>query len=169
MGLISNATTGNITMAATGTIGINTLKFSDTNARTIDVRNSTTQGILRLGSGSTTSGVTEAGGILIAPGSGALTIGVAGTPGTISGGSATTNSTGDLIFINQSSNAVTVNSIIANNGSGAPALVNSGSGKVILAGANTWTGVMYLNSGTLEVATVNLATAAGPLGKSSAG
>ncbi|MEI6598249.1 MAG: autotransporter-associated beta strand repeat-containing protein, partial [bacterium] len=164
--LISNATTGNITMAATGTIGINTLKFSDTNSRTIDVRNSTTQGILRLGSGSTTTGVTEAGGILIAPGSGALTIGVAGTPGTISAGSATTNSTGDLIFINQSSNALTINSIIAKNGNGSPGLVNSGTGKVILAGANTWAGVIYLNSGTLEVAAVNLGTVAGPLGMS---
>ena len=169
--IIDSTTTNNVTLATAATISANTLKFSDTNARTIDVRNGSTQETLLLGAGSTTTGVTEAGGILVAPGAGALTIGVAGTPGTLTVGSSTANSTGDLIFINDSSNDVTVNSVIALHGTGAPPVVISGtgSGRVILAGNNTDTGALIINSGVLSVATVNVAATAGPLGQSAVG
>ena len=176
---ISGAT-GTVTLAATGTlaapIDTNTIKFSDVAARTIDVRDSGgTAGFWRLGAGGTaTGGVTNAGGILVASGSGALTIGVApgATGGSIMAGGTTTNAgLGDLVFINNSTSDIIVNSAIVNNGAaGVTSVVYDGrsTGKLILAGANTFTGAIYIDKGTLEVATVNSVASAGPLGQGTA-
>jgi fibronectin-binding autotransporter adhesin len=168
--LISSATSNNVTMAATGTINANTLKYSDPANRTIDIRNGSTQGILRLGANTTSGTVTTVGGILVASGAGALTIGVAGTPGTLNAGGTTANAVGDLVFINNSTSNITVNSVISNNGSGVVPVSYDGrsTGKLILAGANTFTGALIINKGTLEVATVNSVAAAGPLGQGTA-
>ncbi|MDP2324067.1 MAG: autotransporter-associated beta strand repeat-containing protein, partial [Gammaproteobacteria bacterium] len=171
--IISSSTTNNITLAATGTVNTNTIKYSDSTARTIDVRNGTTQGTLRFGAGVAGGGVTSVGGVLVATGAGALTIGIAGTPGTITAGGTTTNTLGDLVFINNSTSNITVNSVIANNGgtTGNSPVVYDGrsTGKLILAGANTFTGSITINKGVLEVATVNNAAVAGTLGQSTAG
>lgn len=165
--LISSATSNNVTLDTIGTIDVNTIKFSDTTARTIDLKNGSTEGILRLGAAGSST-VTRAGGILVVSGSGALTIGVSGTAGTLTVGNATANSTGDIVFINNSTNSITVNSAIVNNGTGAAAVVSSGSGKTVLAGANTFTGAIIINSGVLEVSSVNLSSVAGTLGQKTA-
>jgi len=168
--IVSSATTNNVTLAATGTINANTLKYSDTTNRTIDIRNVTTQGTLRLGANTGTGSVTTVGGLLVASGAGALTIGVAGTPGTLTAGGTTANAAGDLVFINNSSSDITVNAVIANNGTTAIPVAYDGrsTGKLILAGANTFGGAIIINRGVLEVATVNSAAAAGPLGQGTA-
>ena len=69
---VDDTTTNNVTLATTGTIDINTLAINGTTARTIDLKNAATQGILRL---------SAAGAILLANGS--HTIGVSGSAGTL--------------------------------------------------------------------------------------
>lgn len=141
---ISSASTGNPTMAATGTIDANTLRINDATARTIDVRNGATQGILRFG------GV---GGLLTSGGN--HVIGVAGAAGSITAGGAP-NTSGELIINNAS--GLTINSVVTNNGAGAVTLVKSGSGTLSLnrGGANsvgnTHSGGTIINSGTLNMA-----------------
>ncbi|MBL9090568.1 MAG: autotransporter-associated beta strand repeat-containing protein, partial [Planctomycetaceae bacterium] len=136
---IDNTTSVNVSLAATGTTDINTLTFADTLARTVDVRNLTTAGTLRFG---------VVGMILAGASSGALTVGVAGTAGTITAG-ATTNGAGELILANYSANPLQVNSVIAINGTGVVTVVKSGPGLVTLAGNNTYTGSLFVNNGVL--------------------
>lgn len=135
---IDNTSTGNTVLGA-GTTSINTLTFADSSARTIGV-----------GSGNTLNfGVV--GQILDGTGSGALTIGVSGAAaGTITAGGTVTNTAGELIFTNNSSNTMTVNSVIANNGTGATSVVKSGSGILTLAGANTFTGGIFIDNGVVQ-------------------
>ena len=133
--------TGNITLATTGTIDINTMRISDAAVRTIDVRNGTTQGILRCGA---------VGGLLISGINGHI-IGVSGTgtAGTITAGGAD-NTAGELI-VNTATNS-TINSVIANNGTGIVSLTKSGAGTLTLANnTNSFTGPTVVNAGTLTV------------------
>ena len=85
-------------------------------------------------------------GILNAAGASALTIGTGTNNGTLTAKTAG----GELIIHNFSSNAVTVNSVIANN-STASTLTKAGTGSVIVTAANTYSGVTFVNQGTLEV------------------
>ncbi|MDZ4782669.1 MAG: autotransporter-associated beta strand repeat-containing protein [Planctomycetia bacterium] len=140
---VDNSTSGDVTLAATGTIDANTFTFFDAAARTIDVRNGTTAGTLRLGT---------VGTILAGSGTGPLTIGIAGTAGSLTAGGTAANAAGELIFINNSANKMTVNSAIVLNGTGVTTVVKSGTGTVALAGLNTYTGSLYLNGGILEYA-----------------
>jgi autotransporter-associated beta strand protein len=167
--LLTTGGSGDVTLGAPGTLGTpnntNTLKFSDTNARTIDLGS----GFLRLGTGGAAGGgVTNAGGILVASGSGALTI----TGGSLMAGGTTTNTLGDLVFINNSTNDITVSSAIVNNNgtTGATQVVYDGrsTGKLILSGANTFTGAISINRGVLEVTTLNSVAFAGSLGQGTA-
>ena len=162
---IDSTTTNNVTLAAAGTLAapnmINTLKFSDTNARTFSLGS----GFLELGAGGAAGGgVTNAGGILVASGSGALTI----SGGSIMAGGTTTNTVGELVLINNSSNPLTISSaIVLNNGStGTTPVVISGTGRVVLSGSNTFTGGIFINSGVLEYSD---ATASKNLGNPTAG
>jgi autotransporter-associated beta strand protein len=167
--LISNATSNDVTLAAAGTLAapndVNTIKYNDSASRTIDLGS----GFLRLGTGGAAGGgVTNAGGVLVASGSGALTF----SGGSLMAGGTTTNTLGDLVFINNSSSDITVNSaIVANNGTtGTTPVVYDGrsTGKLILAGNNTFTGSLIINRGTVEVSTVNDTTVPGPLGQGTA-
>lgn len=168
--LIDSSTTNNITLAAVGTLAApnnaNTIKHSDSAARVINLGS----GFLRLGTGGAAGGgVTNAGGILVASGAGALTF----SGGSLMAGGTTTNTLGDLVFINNSTSDITVNSAIVNNNgtTGTTPVVYDGrsTGKLILAGANTFTGAIIINRGVLEVATVNDTTTAGALGQGTAG
>ena len=132
---ISSTSTGDVGQAA-GTVTINTLNANDATARVVTVG---TGNILRLGA---------VGGIL-STGTGGLTIGASGNAGSLTAGGAD-NAAGELIINN--STAMTVNSVIADNGSGAVALTKSGAGTATLTTASTYTGGTTVNAGTLALA-----------------
>lgn len=118
----------------------NTLRFTAAAAITF---NGTTPGALTL----------ESGGILVASGTGATSIGGTGTRGTLTSG------TGDLVVHQQStSGTLTINSVI--NGS---YLTKSGDGTLALSATNTFTGGTIVNGGSLAI------TSFGNLGATAAG
>ncbi|MBC7783337.1 MAG: autotransporter-associated beta strand repeat-containing protein, partial [Burkholderiales bacterium] len=63
--------------------------------------------------------------------------------------------TGDLVIHQLGSGALTIGSTVANGGLGATSLSKTGSGTVVLSGANTYTGINYVNAGTLSVGANN--------------
>jgi autotransporter-associated beta strand protein len=127
---------GNITLGA-ATTTVNSLLQNTATAATID----TAAGILRLGA---------VGGVLIPSASQSLTIGTAANSGTLTAGGAA-NTAGEIIVINNSANPVTVNSVVANNGTGVASFTKAGSGSATLAGSNTHTGTNSIVGGTLNI------------------
>ena len=87
----------------------------------------------------------QVNGILNATNASALTIGTGTNNGTLTANIAG----GDLVLLNFSSNALTVNSVIANN-STASTLTKAGTGTLSLTAANTYTGGTVLNGGTVN-------------------
>jgi fibronectin-binding autotransporter adhesin len=87
----------------------------------------------------------QVNGILNATNASALTIGTGTNNGTLTANTAG----GDLVLLNFSSNALTVNSVIANN-STASTLTKAGTGTLSLTAANTYTGGTVLNGGTVN-------------------
>lgn len=132
-------TLGNITLAA-ATTTINTLTQSasgGTSAATIAPAGQT----LRLGA---------VGGILMASGTGGLTIGTSVNDGFLTAGGAA-NTAGEIMIQQYSGNSLTVNSRIANNGTGVVRVTQSGTGTTVLTGTNTYTGSTTVNGGTLSL------------------
>jgi len=84
--------------------------------------------------------------ILVGTGAGALTIGT----GTNNGWLTTATAWGDLLLINNTANALTINSAIADN-NGFSTLTKSGTGTATLAGANIYSGGTTLAAGTLQL------------------
>jgi fibronectin-binding autotransporter adhesin len=101
--------------------------------------------------------------ILVGSGAGALTIGTAAGSGTLS----TATSGGDLLIQHYGSNNLTINSVIANNTS-ASNLVKTGSGTLVLAGTNTYTGTTSILEGTVSVASLSNGGANGVFGNTAA-
>jgi fibronectin-binding autotransporter adhesin len=130
---IDSTSTGNINIAA-GVTTANSILFADANPRTIDV------------SAGNTLGMGTIGTIMSAVNAGPLTIGTAPNVGTLRQGVAAGS---ELVLNNQSTNAITINSTIANNGNNVLTLNKAGPGKVILAGSNSFTGSTVITSGTL--------------------
>jgi autotransporter-associated beta strand protein len=85
-------------------------------------------------------------GILNVADGSALSIGTGTNNGTLTANTAG----GDLVLLNFSSNAVTINSVIADN-STASTLMTGGSGSIIVTVANTYSGVTSVGQGALEV------------------
>jgi autotransporter-associated beta strand protein len=140
---IDATSTGAISPGAATTTDLATVSFTDkTTARVLDVGAGK---ILRLG---------LVGGVQLTPLSADVAIGDPSAPGTITAGGAT-NVAGALLLTNFSGNLLTVNSAIANNGTGAVSLVVNGSGRVLLPAANTYTGLTTVASGALEVSNAN--------------
>ena len=135
--LVSSASTGNVTLAAAATVNLQSLNIKDATARTIDLRNGSTQEILR---------VATVGAILTTGGS--HTIGLSGTAGTLTAGG-TDGAAGELIVNNNS--ALTINSAITNNAGGVVTFTKSGPGLLTLTGTNTYTGQTYLNAGVTSI------------------
>ncbi len=108
-----------------------------------------TQQTVNIGAGDTLR-LGAVGGILLPPGADALTIDAAGSPGTLTAGGAA-NTAGELVLINNSSNLLTVNSAIADNGTGAVCVTKGGSGTLALEGANAYTGGTTLGAGILQL------------------
>lgn len=134
---LSGGTSGNVLLGATVT-NINTLAQNQTTATTIDTAGKT----LRLGA---------IGGILVPEGMGALTIGTAPNSGTLTAGGSVADLAGGLSVTANSANAVTINSVIANNGTGPVSLAKSGTGTLVLTATNTYTGSTSILGGTLEI------------------
>ena len=120
---------GNITLGA-ATTTVNTLLQSTGTAATVD----------------TAAQTLRVGGILVASGQQALTIGVAAGDGSLTAASAG----GELILQNFAGNPLTINAVIANHTS-ASSLTTGGTGNIILAGANTFTGATNIGGGTLTL------------------
>ncbi len=127
-------TAGNISLGA-ATTTINTLNQSTsggTSAATIDLAGK----------------LLATNGILVGPGAGGLTVGsgAGANVGTLMDAFAG----GSLVLTNNSSNALTINSVIADN-SFASNLTVSGTGVTVLTATNTYSGTTYIGSGTLQL------------------
>ncbi|CAN5667748.1 hypothetical protein BH11VER1_BH11VER1_17180 [soil metagenome] len=143
----SGGSNTSITPTAVGTTDINTLLQSASGGTGAATYDPGTTDILRLG---------VAGGILLAPTSGALTIGASANDGFLTAGGAASTA-GEIIVHQYSSNNLTINSSIANNGIGVVSLTlaGTGAGTTILNGANTHTGDTTVNKGTLALGNIN--------------
>lgn len=135
---LSPASSGDVTFAP-GVTRLGTLSMTDTNsARALDL-------------GGKTLRFSDIGGIQIIQGAQALTIGSAGDGSILTAGT-TDNSAAQLMLTNMSgASALTVGATLTNNGSGALSLIINGTGRTVLAGTNTFTGVVSVMSGVLEV------------------
>lgn len=133
---IDSSSTGTIS-GGSGTFQVNTLSMTDsTSPRTVDIG---AGNVLRLGA---------TGGIQITRGAQSLDIGVPGSAGALRSGTGT----GQIWISNLSDQAVlTVNSVLENNGSSALSVYFNGTGKTVLTGANTYTGVTQIGSGVVEI------------------
>ncbi len=128
-----------LTPAAAGTTDIQTLLHTATGG-TVTYNPGTTD-VLRLGA---------EGGIMM--GSAApFVIGATPNDGVVTAGGAD-NTAGTLYLTNQhGSNMMTINSTIANNGSGVVGVVKAGIGSLTLAGTNTYTGKTVIGGGRLII------------------
>jgi len=99
------------------------------------------------------------GVILLAPGSMGLTLGTNSNDGFLSAGQ--TNSVGgELIFINNSANALTDNAPLTSNGTGTLSVTVNGSGVVNLYGSTNAFNALYVNSGTVNLQNVTFISGA---------
>lgn len=136
---INNSSSSSVGLANPGTTDVNTLMMDGTSARTINIGAEKT---LRVG---------KVGGVLLAAGAGSLTIGVSGSAGKLQGGGAAANSAGEMLLTNFSSNTLLVNAAIVDNGVQPLTLTKAGSGTLILAGSNTYSGPTAIHAGALQV------------------
>jgi len=120
--------TASSNITGSGTLGTNTLKIANSGTGTLD-----------LGSGNTLA--LTAGGLLFT-GSADYQISSGTLVSTISG-------TSDLIVHQNGSGTLTVSSVIAN-GNGVSTLTKTGTGKLVLATNNTYTGQTYINGGVIS-------------------
>jgi autotransporter-associated beta strand protein len=139
--IITGGGSGNITPAAPGVTDINTLK--GTAADGTATYDPGTTDTLRLGA---------AGGILLPTGVTPLTIGAAANDGILTAGGAD-NTPGTIYLTNNHSTSIlTINSIIADNGTGVVSVTTSGAGTTKLFGNNTYTGRTIIGGGVLAIA-----------------
>ncbi|MEI6654986.1 MAG: autotransporter-associated beta strand repeat-containing protein [Verrucomicrobiota bacterium] len=134
-------TAASITPAAGGTTDINTLLQNATGATS--TYDPGTTDILRLGA---------AGGMLVSSSASALTIGTTANDGKLTAGGA--DNTACMLYLTNAhaSNILTINSTIADNGTGAVSVTTSGIGTTMLVGTNTYTGKTLISGGTLSIA-----------------
>ncbi len=135
--------TANNTWAATQNLRISSgITMSAARSLNTLLYNGTTATTLNLGGFALTM---NAGGILMSSN--------ATNTFTISNGSlqGQASANDELVIIQNSASALTINANIVNNGSNGTIVTKSGSGQLVLNGTNTYSGNTYLNSGTLTV------------------
>ncbi len=132
--IVEAGTSGNVTLAASGTTTVGTIFNAGTVAPTL----------IDLGEGSTLR-LNDLG--TIAAGVNGLTI----TNGAITAGGVA-DTAGTLDLFNDSAIVTTIGSSLADNGAGVVGLAKSGTGVVVLSGANTYSGATTINGGTLALA-----------------
>ena len=144
---VDDATSGDVVQGS-GTTSLATLSLTGTASRTLAV-----------GAGKTLLFASQ-GGVQSTSSAGDLTIGTLGNAGTVSAGPGVG---AEFIITNASpTGQLTINSVIADNATGAPALNITGPGKTVLTGSNTYGGVTYVTGGILEIQNgVALGTTAG--------
>ncbi len=170
VGATDGSTAANNVKSAGTTFTFGAVAADVTDINTFLYSNATTVGTLNVGAGGATSVLRfgAGGGILVAgiTGAKALTVGSAANSGIITAGGAA-NTPGELILNTGSTTAnsltLTVNSTIADNGSGAVTLVKTGNSQLTLAGTNTYTGGTYVEAGRILVNAVT-----GALGRNAA-
>ncbi len=133
---VDDSTVGDVVQGS-GTTTLATLSLTGTASRTVTV-----------GAGNTLLFSNE-GGVQSTSSAGDLTIGSLGNAGTISAGA---GSAAELIITNASSSGVlTVNSVIADNATGAPRVNLTGPGKTVFTASNSYGGITVVNGGVLEI------------------
>jgi autotransporter-associated beta strand protein len=108
-------------------------------------------GTINLGAGSNTLTL---GGLLNA-GTGTLTIDGTGGSGTV-----VVEATTNELIVNTANAAIAISAPITNNGLTAGTLIKTGSNRLTLSGANTYTGGTYLNAGVLALGSTTSSTTA---------
>ena len=124
-----------------------------THLNTLSMADSRQDRLIQAGTGQTLRLGTQSGIQLLA-GARNLTVGTSGFTSTLSAGGTVTNTAGQLFLSNHSSaSSLTVNSNLANNGTGVVTLVINGApgSRTILNGTNAHTGGTQVSSGILEV------------------
>ncbi len=138
--IVTGGTGDSLAPAASGTTDVHTLLQAATGgAVTFDPG---AGDVLRLGA---------AGGIMVANNADAFTIGASVDDGSLTAGGAD-NTAGTLYLTNNhTSNLLTINSTIADNGSGVVGVTTSGAGITVLAGTNTHTGRTIVGGGIVRI------------------
>lgn len=146
------AATSNVGITSSS-IGVLTLGTGTTFLNTLSMADITTDRQISLGTGQTLRLGTQ-GGIQLVNGARSLTVGTSGLTSTLSAGGTVTNTAGQLFLTNNSATELlTINSNLANNGTGIVTLVMNGApgSRTVLAGTNAHTGGTQISSGILEV------------------
>jgi fibronectin-binding autotransporter adhesin len=108
--------------------------------------------------------LTLASGGLLSTGTTASTISGTGALGLTAGAG-----TGHELIVHQyntAANGLTISAVIGDNGGNAVKVTKAGTGNLILSGANTFTGQLTVQGGTLSVPTINNVSSNGTLGNS---
>ena len=108
--------------------------------------------------------LTLASGGLLSTGTVASTISGTGALGLTAGAG-----TGYELIVHQyntAANGLTISAVIGNNGANAVSVTKAGTGNLILSGANTFTGQLTVQGGTLSIPTINDVSTDGTLGNS---
>jgi autotransporter-associated beta strand protein len=103
------------------------------------------------------------GGIHQTSTAGSLIIGVAANNGILTTGLTVNATAATLNFINESANDIIANAKITNNGTDIVSVAKLGSGRLVLNGANTFTGTLALNEGSVQLGSALALVSNGPL------
>lgn len=157
--VVPNAPGKNVRINSAGTAGPDTLAQDTTDVLTL-TQNNGTDAVISMASQTLRVGAT--GGFFITPTGGNLTLGSTPNSGTVTAGGPSNNTAGEMIFDNNAAaSLLTVNAVIADNGTGSVAVTIGGTGTTVFAGNNTYTGLTNVSGGTLRLDTVNSLPAGG--------
>lgn len=153
---IADGTNTNVRINSAGAGGDITLGAATTNINTL-TQNTATAAIVDTSAGTLRLGTT--GGIFITPSGSSLTIGTAPNSGTLIAGGNATNVAGEIVIGNFSGNLLTINSVIADNGTGQVSVTKTGTGTLELTATNTYTGLTTVNQGLVRLNSAGTAIA----------